>query len=1819
MFQEYFDREVKQYEKALPSLEELKRLQSYSIALFAKKAELSNLFRRTACDSSIGIKDRLFSANQYIALFGTNYDSQVAEIADAISKVSKDTRLSNEERWSALWILTKLHSQGQETALAIETLEQLWKSSIDSKHKQRVVSLTLDLCHSSVYQDTDKDHLLQLALEIEKGLAPSDLEPKTSERLVSIKSLLALKREKPKEAKLWSSKLLEIGVETKNVTTIGEATMRLVQALERLGEDDRPDSSAAREEANKIAEDFLSKETWNQKRKNLLDKVKDLPGRLPGERNAVNQRRLDVLFELAGRYAAGGSYLAAKDVLSEELVGLREKLDKALLLAGHPDTFAFSKFEVQNTIEKMSASSDFTDSDRAKVAYLFYLSASPLCHGERDLTTLLASALETYLKNPETAAFAREKILPQFLDSVIANPPSYAGRPMERLMMKVESLVSEEDNEKRRGAFQTAISIALVPLDSYTINSETRFALGAKYRLKGEKLWLGDEKSAAVNLSKWVKSLTKEQTNVAVAIVGECLSALRRTSEKKDYPLLISLLSHYASLNESVNVRNGAAAEDAYLEINKLLKKIGDNRTRIRVYYLDKLASVYSSSTLANSLGKDNPRNYAVNTRRTVVELVDQDPESTGEQKGLAYFDLAEDLRLSRKEQEAVSWYQKAEEAWSANHQPSDHNMILVPFYIAWCHLQTKNYVAAEKWFWETINRRSQRAQRLGGKEEKLQRAQIGSIRTEIGQCAESRGELERAEKLYRAALVEFDDYGGDMILRQRTLDKLLSVLGKQKKLTEFKTFIEKEVSNWTEHKNSTSLISMHAWGYQSGWGRESGTIEADFHSRVGAAAQDLLRRSLAGELVADGEKSTSDKDTIEKIRLRLKKLEPGRSENCLLRTYLTIQMIELLKDNPLRWAESFGLLSRLDDDFRNRSEADQILRGISAVRMAELLRVINVGNGNDWVERAVDTISPAAEELLSNSRQNSELAKWKDRLVCKRLIVANLLLACCLTKGDRGTSDKLTRTCINLSIRLAESIPDSASKEKVALLQEIGECAKIHSQFSLAYDAYNSAIRIAETHASPGALAMSKVGLAELAALRGDLEKSEELSRSVLSLEGVESNRAKFSAYKLMSSSAEAAGDLESALRNAKKALELAQTVTKSEVEEAPIRTRLTELYFATGNIEEAKRHLEGAGRCVGLKTISDDTSQIASVYTEFGPKITRQNVNLARAAIYKCWGIISYEESKPEKAAKCFEMANQIYEKDKSPTSGINRMLAANNVAKSRLRDFENQEAVKELMSVSADLDEVVTKIFPQLSFAEKTSFVGIANQQISELLSVCTENPDLIHRAYTYLIHWKGLLVQSLRNESIASRGAPSELANQLAQVRSKLATSSRGISGANVSTLTERKEALERQISQESKVSESSLAPGDTSSFQRRLGEHETILDFYRFIPIRKKLSHYGVVCVSKQSCDFVDLGEAKEIDRLIRNWLVAIEQGRFYSSGTGARDVRVVTTADSKHRVDESKIRQQLVSSVWGKIAKVIQPEITRLYICPEGEITKVPPQAYLDVDMSKIATSQLNSAREYLWLRENQSTPDTAQQQAIVIGDIEFRSASPLKGASRELKQIADLAKRCKKAVRILSQNEATKKNIKEKIQNARFVHIATHGYFLDQSKNSDPEDLAREKRRSAVRTFRADDVSLSVLSRNPLLNSGLLVAASESADGTSDDNLTAEELLGLDLTKCDLIALSACETALGKVRSSQGVLGLRASLMGAGARTLLMSLWKVDDDATQELMKEFYKALWSDGLSKAQSLRNAQEQVRAKKKWSHPYYWAGWILVGEP
>jgi len=171
-------------------------------------------------------------------------------------------------------------------------------------------------------------------------------------------------------------------------------------------------------------------------------------------------------------------------------------------------------------------------------------------------------------------------------------------------------------------------------------------------------------------------------------------------------------------------------------------------------------------------------------------------------------------------------------------------------------------------------------------------------------------------------------------------------------------------------------------------------------------------------------------------------------------------------------------------------------------------------------------------------------------------------------------------------------------------------------------------------------------------------------------------------------------------------------------------------------------------------------------------------------------------------------------------------------------------------------------------------------------------------------------------------------------------------------------------------------------------------------------------------------------------------------------------------------------------------------------------------------------------------------------------------------------------------------------------------IHLATHGFFLPDVERKD-DDIEHQQQQQTRGMLRATE--------NPLLRSGLILAGGNHAwinkpvEGVESGILTAEKIAGMNLLGAKLVVMSACQTGLGDVKNDEGVFGLQRAFKLAGVETLIMSLWKVEDNATAKLMNVFYQE-WLSGKSKQEAFKEAQKQVRAE--FSSPFFWAAFVMM---
>jgi len=290
---------------------------------------------------------------------------------------------------------------------------------------------------------------------------------------------------------------------------------------------------------------------------------------------------------------------------------------------------------------------------------------------------------------------------------------------------------------------------------------------------------------------------------------------------------------------------------------------------------------------------------------------------------------------------------------------------------------------------------------------------------------------------------------------------------------------------------------------------------------------------------------------------------------------------------------------------------------------------------------------------------------------------------------------------------------------------------------------------------------------------------------------------------------------------------------------------------------------------------------------------------------------------------------------------------------------------------------------------------------------------------------------------------------------------------------------------------------------------------------------------------------------------------------------------------------KNAIAQQLQDTLsyhqfWKPLEQALRG-VHKIYLSPDGVFHKVnlstilqPNGRYVLDDKNIVLVSNTGDVTSF-----KNSKVILSKKEGVLIGDPDFGQPDEtpvdrLPGTRIEVNRIAQIFKNNGMDTRVHTDS-AARKEVLNQVKHPAVLHIATHGYFSEATS----------------------DVSLT----QSLFQSGLILARTNNSNG----RFTAYEASNLDLEGTELVTLSACETAQGKIENGEGVYGLQRAFMSSGARNLIVSLWKVNDRATQELMTEFYDR-WTRSKSIEEALRRTQ--INLRRKYPHPFYWGGFVLM---
>ena len=649
-----------------------------------------------------------------------------------------------------------------------------------------------------------------------------------------------------------------------------------------------------------------------------------------------------------------------------------------------------------------------------------------------------------------------------------------------------------------------------------------------------------------------------------------------------------------------------------------------------------------------------------------------------------------------------------------------------------------------------------------------------------------------------------------------------------------------------------------------------------------------------------------------------------------------------------------------------------------------------------------------------------------------------------------------------------------------------------------------------------------------------------------------------------------ENAGQTEKAENIYLKALKLKERQGRTrQPDYASILTNLSSLYLNSGQLDKDIESNLNKAEQIYEKEYGEEHVTISSVLNVKGTYQLKANQNAAGLSTLK----------------RNYELTKKIFG-IKHPKVNESRILLAyakwlNGDTRGAKTDFKT--------SLDQNID-YIKNYFPAMSEVEKSKYWQTLQSDFQMYYAFVADKPDVenIKQLITYEMVVKGLLLSTsgkIRQQILASndrnlirRYNSWKESKTLLAYYYTLSPEDLETQKVNLDSMVRVSNEQERWLSSNSDVFKSGTQQKSNSytELQGKLSSTEALVDVIKYYDPKSSSNQYAAVIIRSTGPSIVKINSEETLDgRAIKLYKNAI----IY-----------------KQQEDKS------YTSFW----KPIAPKLTgvkKVYVVKDG--------AY-----NQLSTGTLYNGSKYLAelydfsVLTNPSELINIKSASSKISSVflmgspafDLKKFTPLPGTEEEVKSIKSLVSQKGLSVNAYLQGEATEKNFDNATQ-YNVLHVATHGFFIEKKKES--SKLSGEK-------------VLSANALDALMRSGLVLADNQKNTTNdlhkSDDGMaTAYEISALDFPSTEIVILSACETGLGEIQTGEGVYGLQRSFLVAGANSVIMSLWKVDDTATKDFMIAFYKQWLSSG-NKFLAFNAAKREIKAK--YAEPYYWGAFVLI---
>lgn len=565
---------------------------------------------------------------------------------------------------------------------------------------------------------------------------------------------------------------------------------------------------------------------------------------------------------------------------------------------------------------------------------------------------------------------------------------------------------------------------------------------------------------------------------------------------------------------------------------------------------------------------------------------------------------------------------------------------------------------------------------------------------------------------------------------------------------------------------------------------------------------------------------------------------------------------------------------------------------------------------------------------------------------------------------------------------------------------------------------------------------------------------------------------------------------------------------------------------------------------------------------------------------------------------------------------------------------------KARKYFSELIKNLSAQIQSNFSFMNENEKFKFLNSINSNFEAFYSFASidykNNPSITAEIMNLDIAIKGIILSTTSkvkqkvNELIVVYDKLSSIKKTLAYAYS-ISMAEQINKGINVSVLEEEANQLEKELINKSEYYSEGRKIVEWKDIQKELKPNEVVIDFINFNYYNKKWTdsthYYALVLRSDYEYPvFVKMFEISQVKDILSN------------------------SAESKNSyIKNPEVSSELYKVIWKPLEQYLKG-ITKVYLSPSGVLNKISFAAIRTSEgellLEKYKLNYIGNVKDIPGNKRNLSSLETFNKFAAVFGGAEYDLDSNeiiankikfksedlsktyfvlndnkkaqkenkkgnwdyLKGTLAECEHISNVFEKENIIVQKYIGKDASEDAIKNlNAKNSPFIlHISTHGFFFPEMRKNYSKEITGSE------LFKRSD--------NPLLRSGLILSGAnrvwsgqEPIEGAEDGVLTAFEVCNMDLQNTELVVLSACETGLGDIMGGEGVYGLQRAFKVAGARTIIMSLWKVPDKETVELMELFYKNWLENKMSKEDAFNQAQRELSKKYP---PYFWAAFVMV---